>query len=110
MQKIIRGKVAVDSIIHSDGWPGYNGLVDIGYKKHFRVHHGKDEFVRGKCHVNGIESFWSVTKRRLSKFNGIHSHKFNLHLKECEFRFNYRKENLYVKLLKIIRKNPLKLS
>ena len=25
----------------------------------------KDEFVRGKSHVNGIESFWSFTKRRL---------------------------------------------
>jgi len=29
------------SIIHSDGWRGYNGLVDMGYKKHFRVHHGE---------------------------------------------------------------------
>ena len=25
----------------SDGWRGYNGLVDMGYKKHFRVHHGE---------------------------------------------------------------------
>ena len=28
------------SIIHSDGWRGYNGLVDMGYKKNFRVQHG----------------------------------------------------------------------
>ena len=28
------------SSIHSDGWRGYNGLVDMGYKKRFRVHHG----------------------------------------------------------------------
>jgi len=34
------------SIIHSDGWRGYNGLVDMGYKKHFRVHHGEHEFAR----------------------------------------------------------------
>jgi len=26
------------SIIHSDGWRGYNGLVDIGYQKHLRVY------------------------------------------------------------------------
>ena len=46
LQKIIKGKTDVDSVIHSDGWRGYNGLVDFGYKKHFRVHHGKNEFVR----------------------------------------------------------------
>ena len=33
LQAIIRGKVSPDSIIHSDKWRGYNGLVDLGYKK-----------------------------------------------------------------------------
>ncbi|MCX5833821.1 MAG: IS1595 family transposase, partial [Deltaproteobacteria bacterium] len=32
---------------------------------------------------------------------------FYLHLKECEFRFNYRNENIYRVLLKLLRKNPL---
>ena len=54
---IIRGKVDPDSVIHSDGWRGYHGLVDVGYDKHFRVYHGKNEFVRGNSHINGIESF-----------------------------------------------------
>ena len=61
----------------------------------------------GKNHVNGIESFWSFTKRRLAKFNGLTDEKLILHLKESEFRFNNRKGNLYKILLKIIRKNPL---
>ena len=39
------------------GWRGYNGLVDFGYKKHFRVHHGKNEFARGNSHINSIELF-----------------------------------------------------
>jgi len=67
LQRAIRGQVALDSIIHSDGWRGYNWLVDMGYKKHFRVHHGEHEFARGNCHINGIESFWSYAKRRLAK-------------------------------------------
>ena len=33
-----------------------------------------------------------------------------LHLKECEFRFNHRGENLYKLLLKIIKKRLLNLS
>ena len=35
---------------------------------------------------------------------------FNLHLKECEFRVDNFKQNLYSILLEIFRKEPLKLS
>ena len=86
------------------------GRVDIGYDKHFRVHHGKNEFVRGRSHINGIESFLSYAKIRLVKFRGIDKKNFNLHLKECEFRFNNRGKDLYKVLLEIFRNNPLKLS
>lgn len=107
LQAIIRGKVSPESIIHSDQWRGYNGLVDIGYEKHYRVKHGDDEFANDKSHINGIESFWSYSKRRLQKFHGVPQNTFYLHLKECEFRFNHRNENIYAILLKIIRQNPL---
>ena len=69
---IIRGKTSIESVIHSDGWRGYNGLVDFGYKKHFRVHHGNNEFANGNSHINGIESFWGYAKNRLAKFKGIY--------------------------------------
>jgi len=35
---------------------------------------------------------------------------FNLHLKECEFRFNQRGKDMYQILLKLFRDEPLKLS
>ena len=107
LQAIIRGKVDPESVIHSDQWRGYNGLVDMGYKKHYRIRHGNNEFANGKKHINGIESFWSYAKRRLEKFHGIPKEKFNLHLKECEFRFNNRNQNLYILLLNNFRKYPL---
>ena len=107
LQDIIRGRVDLETIIHSDGWRGYNGLVDLGYKKHFRVHHRKNEFVRGRSHINGIESFWGFAKIRLSKFRGIKKDSFYYHLKECEFRFNYKYENMCKIMLKIFRNNPL---
>lgn len=107
LQAVIRGRVSLESVIHSDGWRGYNGLVDLGYKKHFRVHHGANEFARGKSHINGIESFWAYAKIRLSRFRGINKNTFLLHLKECEFRFNNRANDLYRMLLEILRKNPL---
>jgi transposase-like protein len=107
LQAVIRGRVDLESVIHSDGWRGYNGLVDLGYKKHFRVNHGQNQFVHDKSHINGIESFWGYAKTRLSRFRGMNKKTFYLHLKECEFRFNNRGKNLYPLILKIIRKYPL---
>ena len=107
LQAIIRGKARPESILHTDGWRGYDGLVDLGFDKHFRVNHSENEFARGPRHVNGIESFWSFAKRRLLKFNGIAKHTFYLHLKETEFRFNHRQDNLYKTLLSFFRNHPL---
>lgn len=90
---IIQGKILEGSTIHTDGWKAYDGLILNGYT-HYRVFHHENEFVRGKSHVNGIESFWSFAKRRLAKFNGLTDEKFILHLKECECRFNLRNENV----------------
>ena len=58
-------------------------------------------------HINGIESFWSYAKRRLQKFNGVPAATFNLHLKECEWRFNHRHDDLYLELLRLLRHHPL---
>ncbi len=103
LQAVIRGRVDLKSVIHSDKWRGYNGLVDVGYEKHFRVDHGKNEFANSKSHINGIEGFWGWSKTRLVKFRGMSKSSFYLHLKECEFRFNNRKENLYKIFLKLIK-------
>ncbi|MBL8638075.1 MAG: IS1595 family transposase [Alphaproteobacteria bacterium] len=106
LMPIIQGQVLEGSTINTDGWKAYDGLVVNGYD-HYRVFHSENEFARGKCHVNGIESFWSFTKRRMAKFNGLTDQMFYLHLKESEWRFNYRNDNLYLLLLREFRKNPL---
>lgn len=93
LMPIIQGKILENSTIHTDGWKAYDGLILNGYE-HYRVFHSANEFARGKCHVNGIECFWSFAKRRLSKFNGMDSSTFTLHLKESEFRFNHKSDNL----------------
>jgi len=107
LQAIIRGKIDVAAMVNTDGWRGYDGLVDVGFDRHFRVRHGRDEFVQGASHINGIESFWSFAKARLHPFKGVPKHTFLLHLKESEFRFNHRYEDLYKLLLKLLRQQPL---
>src|SRR5918998_4661246 len=51
LQAIIRGKVDLTSSIHTDGFRSYDGIVHMGYKKHYRIRHDKDEFVRGTAHT-----------------------------------------------------------
>jgi len=104
---IIRKRVAEESVVYTDGFKTYDGLVDLGYKKHHRIKHGQNEFAHGTNHINGIENFWAIAKTRLAKFRGIHKSTFYLHLKECEFRFNNRNKNIYLILLENFRNNPL---
>ena len=91
---IIKGRTDTGAIIYSDGFKSYDGLVNYGYKRHYRVKHGENEFALGHNHINGIENFWGLCKVRLAKFRGVHRHTFYLHIKECEFRYNYRNQNL----------------
>ena len=108
LQAIIRGLADIESVIHSDGWRSYNGLVDLGYEKHFRVNHGDNEFSAGNGnHINGIESFWGYAKHRLTKFKGVPREYFEMYLKETEFRFNLRGQDVYKFLLKFFRDEPL---
>lgn len=106
LMPIIKGQVLEKSTIYTDGWKAYDSLVTEGYK-HYRIHHHSNEFARGKNHVNGIESFWSYTKLRLSKLRGVRKDKFLDHLLESAWRFNHRHDNIYLLLLKECRVKPL---
>ena len=103
LRKVIRGKVSLESILFTDGWRGYSGLLDMGFEKHFRIDKSKSFSNHNGVHINGIESFWSFTKRRLAKFNGVKS-TFILHLKECEFRWKKNTEEMEKELWKLLKK------
>ena len=108
---LIREKISTGTTVFTDGFKTYDGLVKLGYERHCRVHHGKNEFARTegavRSHVNGIENFWGQSKTGLAKFRGMDKNMFYLHLKECEFRCNHRGRDLYQTLLRILRENPL---
>jgi transposase len=88
------------SNVYTDKWRSYDGLVFSGYKHH-RINHSK-EFVKNHNHINGIESFWSYVKRKMRKHNGISRNRFYYYLKESEFRFNNRNNDIFKELNRII--------
>lgn len=95
---IIRATVKSGADIFTDGWRSYDALAIYGYN-HKKVNHEKSEFVKDEVHINGVESFWSWTKRRLAKFNGVPKTLFGANLLESEWRFNHRSD-----ILKVVRK------
>jgi transposase-like protein len=86
----IRQKVQSGADIYTDGWRSYDALAAYGFN-HKQIKHENDSFSDGDgSHINGIESFWSFAKRRLSQFNGVPKDRFDVHLRETEWRFNHR--------------------
>ena len=104
LRPIIQWKVDFDeSILYSEGWKAYDGLVDPVSERHFRVNHWDHEFSKWNgIHINWIENFWSYTKRRLNKFNWVKVN-FHLHIKECEWRYTREKLELETELLTMIK-------
>lgn len=112
LQAIIEGRVHPSAELTSDGFTSYDGLVAAGFSRHHRInkYYNRDRtvFAENGVHINGIESFWSYAKRRHQKFNGLRRTSFPTFLKETEFRFNTRNQDLYKILLKSCRLKPLR--
>lgn len=109
LMQVIEGKAPEDSTMYTDGFAAYDGLVDWGYRHHYRVRHGENEFVeRGNPgnHINGIERFCGCAKNRPVKCQGIPKEDFCLHLKECESGFNMRGRDIYRFMLKELLERP----
>lgn len=108
---IIQRHISTDSVIYTDGFKTYNVLPKFGYKNVQVIHHCENEFSKyDGVHTNTIENFWGFCKGRLFKFRGMDRDAFNLHIKECEFRYNNRNENINKILIDNFRRKPLKLS
>jgi transposase len=88
------------SVYFTDAFRGYQSLQRYG--KHHIVNHSK-EFVNKntKNHINGIEGFWSYAKHILYNYRGVSRYHFPMYLKEIEYRYNHKDDNVFKLLLKL---------
>ncbi len=91
-------KVRRGSIVYTDKWKGYDSLMFCGYR-HLNIDHAT-RFKQEKVCINGVEGFWSFAKERLIKHHGISKNKFLLYIKEMEWRYNNRDQDLFELLIK----------
>jgi transposase len=64
-----------------------------GYK-HLNIDY-RYKFKQGKVCINGVEGFWSFAKERLIKHHGISKEKFPIYIKDMEWRYNNKGEDLF---------------
>lgn len=91
--KLTVKKVRRGSVVYTDRFGSYDSLMFCGYR-HLKVDHQKF-FSSGRVYINGLEGFWSWAKERLMKHHGVSKDRFPLYLKELEFRYNHRAEDLF---------------
>jgi len=101
LMEIIRKKSRKGSVYYTDSFKSYNSLHRYG--KHYRVNHRYAFKTRSKykSHINGIEGFWSFCKHKLYNYRGVSKSNFPLYLKEMEWRYNHRNENMLQELINI---------
>jgi len=63
LQAIIKGKVHKDSIVYSDKWRAYNGLVDLGYRKHYRLDTAMMSLLKAKHTLMELKGFGDWPKQ-----------------------------------------------
>lgn len=85
----------------------YSGIMDFNSVKLFRVNTGFPNYTKGKAQIDEIDLFWGLLKSRLVKFRGLNGGTLYLHVKETEFRYNFRSEDIFELLVNIIHKRPL---
>ena len=95
----IKDKTKKGSVFYTDGWKSYASLEQYG--KHNIIDHDKELVDKNHNHINGIEGFWSFAKEKFHKYHGISKTNYPFYVKEMEFRFNNRNENVFKSLIDI---------
>jgi len=99
LMSVIKAKTKKGSVYHTDTFTSYNSLHQFG--KHFKVNHNQTLVTKHHNHINGIEGFWSYAKHKLYNYRGVSKANFPVYLKEMEYRYNHRKENILESIMQL---------
>jgi transposase-like protein len=89
-EKFVRNVISNNvSLVATDEAHHYRHLKED--LPHEKVTHSKYEYVRGRVHIQSIESFWSLLKRGIiGNYHKVSAKYLPLYLNEFSFRFNNR--------------------
>lgn len=91
VRNVLRTQVSRKSHLMTDDSLVYY-YVGREFDKHDSVNHSKDEYVRGKAHVNTAEAFFALLKRGImGSFHSVSEQHLQRYADEFAFRWNHRK-------------------
>jgi transposase len=103
VNSIIRTRVVPEHALHSESFRLFDALVFNG-NKHLRIPRNKEYGGGEKNRSAGADNFWGFVKTKLKRYYGVSRPHFYLYLKEMEFRYNHRKEELQSIIRKIVKR------
>lgn len=108
MEDFIEEHVEIEAEVYTDDSRVYQGLLH----DHETVQHSVSEYVRGKAHTNGIESFWAMLKRAHDgTFHKMSPKHLNRYVQEFAGKHNIREldtlEQMRAVVARMVGKNLL---
>ena len=102
LMEFVSETVSPASTIYTDGGTAYTDAD--GTYTHEAVRHSVGEYVRGKVHTNGIESFWSMLKRaHMGTFHKLSPKHLHRYVTEFAGRKNVRNEDTITQMTMLAR-------
>lgn len=86
LESFIESNVVSGATVSTDELGSYQQINKLGYS-HGTVQHGKEQYVNGIHHVNGVEGFWKHLKGAI---RSTHIHVSGKHLQKYVGEFSYR--------------------
>ena len=88
LQGFVRTNAKKGAKVYTDDAAAYQGMKNV---EHETVKHSVSEYVRGKAHTNGIESFWAMLKRgHTGTFHKLSPKHLGRYVTEFSARHNVR--------------------
>ena len=88
LQGFVQDSAKPGATVYTDGNPSYAGTPGVVHKS---VQHSVGEYVKGKAHTNGIESFWAMLKRGYhGTYHWMSAKHLDRYVKEFAGRHNVR--------------------
>ena len=97
---IVEDNTTQDAIVYTDEARAYKGMD----RQHKSVSQSAGEYVNGEIHTNGLESFWSMLKRRyMGTYHRMSRKHLHRYVNEFAGRHNTRPLDTRHQMIEIVR-------